>query len=169
MGTIGHYNTTVAEVKERIIKSLDFRTPHIQSFCIASTANWALQGICHLDTGISEIIPVWLNVYRSGDMVCEKVMDATVHPYRYDCPKAFIALTKQHTPNLSGLSQQWFEEWLERSASEKQKIILKVEFGKTYTLTNGKTVLIQGEYNRNNWIGYVDGFRCKIKKRLIAA
>lgn len=122
MGTIGHYNTTVSEVKAKIIKSLDFRTSRIESFCITHSAKWALQGICNLDTGIFEIIPVWLNVYRKGDMTCERVMDATVHPYRYDCPKAFLSLTKQHMPNLSGLSLQWFAEWFERAGKEKSKI-----------------------------------------------
>lgn len=169
MGTIGHFDTSVSEVKARIIKSLEFRTSRIDSFCIASTAKWALQGVCYLETGIFEVIPVWLNVYRSGGMVCEKIMDATVHPYRYDCPKAFLTLTKQHMPNLSGLSQQWFADWLERAGQEKSKNILKVEFGKTYTLTNGKTALIQGEYNRTHWLGFIDGCRYKIKKRLIAA
>jgi len=167
MGTTAHYNTSVSELKASIIKSLAFRTSKIDSSILAHTSKWALQCICNLETGIFEIVPVWLNVYRSGGMVCEKVMDATVHPCQYDCPKGFLSLAKQHSPNLSGNCNQWFSEWLERCEDHQVKKSLSIEYGKSYLLVNGQVAHIISEYNKKCWIGIIGASRFKIKKSFV--
>ena len=72
MGTTAHYNTSVPELKASIIKSLAFRTSRIDSSILAVTSKWALQCICNLETGIFEVIPVWLNTYRYSGITCDK-------------------------------------------------------------------------------------------------
>ena len=166
-GYTAQYNTSVADLKASIIKSLAFRTSKIDSSVISHTSKWALQCACNLQTGIFEIIPVWLNVYRSGGMICEKIMDATVHPYQYDCPKGFLALAKKYPPNLSGNCVQWFTEWLEHSEAHQPKKSLSIEYGKSYLLANGQVAHIVAQYDKKNWIGIIGVNRFKIKKSLV--
>lgn len=168
MGTICSYNTTVAKVKADYIAGMNFRGKRSECFVIAHNNTWALQGSCNLDNGVFEVIPVWLNIYRSGDAVCEKVMDASVHPYRYDCPKSYLEMTEKYYP----VCGPYFEEWLAKAKALSplaKKNRIKVEFGKYYELKSGVVAHIIGEYNRACYIGCISGSRYRIKKSMIKA
>lgn len=165
MGTICSYDTTVSKVKADYIAGMNFRGKHSECFVIAHNKTWALQGCCNLDNGVFDVIPVWLNIYRKGDAVCEKVMDASVHPYRYDCPKSYLEMTEKYYP----VCGTYFEEWLAKAkALPTRAKNLKVEFGKEYKLTSGAVAYIVGEYNRACYLGYIGGTRYKIKKSSVA-
>lgn len=169
MGTTCVYNKTVAEYKDELLKGFEFSTDRATSTIVDRTAKWALRKITFLD-GRVEMIPIWLNVYRSGNATCEKLMDATCHPYRYDCPKKFLKLAKEFPYMVNGEIGQYFKEWLEKAEKESETITKKVnvEFGKTYNMTFGNhKVRIVGEYNKKCWLGYIDSVRYKIKKNTI--
>jgi hypothetical protein len=169
MGTTCHYNTTVAEMREYYLKGFEFSNENCTSTILEHTNKWALQKVIYAN-GRVECIPVWLNIYRRGDAVCEKLIDATCHPYQYDCPKKYLEMAKQFPYMPNGESSKYFNEWLEKAeqfAMDKPNKV-KVEFGKTYNMTfSGHKVYIAGEYNRSCWTGYINGVRYKIKKNTI--
>lgn len=168
MGTTCHY-CTVADLRERMLKGFEFSNENCTSTIVEHTAKWALQKVTFA-SGRIEMIPVWLNIYRSGGMACEKLIDATCHPFQYDCPKRFLKLARQYPHMPNGELGKYFMEWLEKAEQEAENKPKKVvvEFGKTYNMTFGdKKVLIVGEYNKACWFGYIDGVQYKIKKNTI--
>ena len=169
MGTMCYFDTTVAEVRERMLNQFEFSNDRCTSTIVEHTAKWALQKVTFAD-GRVEMIPVFLNIYRSGKQVCEKLMDATCHPFQYDCPKKYLVQAREYPHMVNGEMGKWFSEWLEKAenlANNKPKKV-KVEFGKTYNMTFGNNkVYITGEFNRSCWLGYINGVRYKIKKNTI--
>ena len=168
MGTTCHYDTTVSEMRKYYLAQFEMVRPDYTSTIVAHTAKWALQKLIFTD-GRIECIPIWLNIYRKGNAVCEKLMDATVHPFVYDCPKKFIQMAKENPPkDNEGNVLKYFAEWLEKAEMQAPKAKpLKVEFNKNYIMTSGRKVYIVGEYNRACWLGYIEGVRYKIKKNTI--
>ena len=164
MGTTCHFDTTVAKMREYYLKGFEFSNERCTSTIVDHTNKWALQKVTYTN-GTIEYIPIWLNIYRHGNEVCEKLMDATVGPCVYDCPKKFLKLAKENPPkDNEGNVQRYFAGWLVKAEAYTPKKALKVEFNKHYLLTNGKKAYIVGEYNRTCWTGYIDGIRYKIKK-----
>jgi hypothetical protein len=166
MGTLCHFDTTVANVKNQYLAGMTFRGKHSEYFVIAHNRTWALQGSCNLDNGVFEVMPVFLNIYRKGDAVCEKVMDASVHPYRYDCPKSYLEMTEKYYPVCGPYIDEWLAKAKANSPIAKK---IKVEYGKYYELTNGSVAHIIGEYNRACYLGYIGGNRYRIKKSMVKA
>jgi len=164
MGTTCHYNTTVSDMRKYYLAQFEMVRPEYTSTIVEHTNKWALQKLTFAD-GRIECVPVWLNIYRKGDAVCEKLMDATVHPYQYDCPKKYLKIAKENPPrDKEGNVLKYFAEWLEKAEAYAPTKAIKVEFNKHYNMINGMKVYIVGEYNRACWLGYIDGIRYKIKK-----
>jgi len=168
MGSTGHYDTNVADLKKYLIKQMNFKNDRVTSVIVDHNDAWALQQLTFAD-GRIECIPVWLNVWKAGEQTIEKLMDATCHPFRYDCPAKFLKLASKY-PHLDqeGNVSKYFAEWLEIANKPKPAKVV-IEFGKTYLMTSDRKVQIVGEYNKACWVGYIDGCRYRIKKNTIKA
>ena len=86
MGTMCYFDTTVAEVRERMLNQFEFSNDRCTSTIVEHTAKWALQKVTFAD-GRIEMYSLILNIYCSWYQGCAKVKEAKFQPYQYDCPK----------------------------------------------------------------------------------
>lgn len=164
MGTTIYSNMTIAQVRSNVLRSLNYKTEKMTSDVVKNTAKWALQKLTFSDGRIA-YIPIWLNIYKSKNEVCQKILGADMGVYRYDCPKDYLELAKAHPLTFAdGTQNNYFADWIKKAEAYHEQKNLNVIFGKQYILASTQVALIIREYSKGFYLGYIQGIAYKIKK-----
>ena len=168
MGWTGVCGYTSAERRASIIAhELTYENERVAQKVTANKGKWCKVERLDKSTGKVEKNLVIILMKKGGDMVYDKVMDVSVHPYYYDCPLSWV---KEFEPydGEEGNSAQWKANAL-KYWEKKANGTFQVIPNKVYYLTNGEPFRIIGAISRVKYraIQLSTGCTYAVRKRQI--
>lgn len=162
MGYTTNFNSNLNEVKADIVKSYNWESEFAKCEVLDSKGKWIKLRVTNKKTNESEIDLVVMLITKSKGAISYKTVSASQNAYYYNAPIKWI---NEFEPKGDS-GKEWKVTAL-AIANKAKAVKHDIQYGKSYVLTTGQTVIVVQEYNRNkvyaNWLGRI----YTIKKDLI--